>query len=641
MFLNLNKLLFLILIINKFAFSQTLTSSQDTITKPNSSSFVTGYNKVLNVHSFNSTLNTNYSFNGVDFDITNRFNSIIIFSTIKSIRDENYFNSKIGYTLFKFLKPAISLESKRINDNRKIGISRFKDLSLKGWIRLNPFSTLKLAPYYGYKAEEYFEKYEEGKSLGLVTTFEETFSKSQFTGNLRLVNDYLSVRNNQLINSDILFESLLSDFLLTSTKFYFNKISRDYFTTIDSITGELFNTDLNIENRTDNVFDFSQRFKLINIENFAVNLSGNFYYRNVDKNTRYKNLNNPSKNLFDTKVNEFRFNIFSELHFNYGKWTNIFIINYNERSEKHSVKRLPNIPEYLYYQRLDEELQKNNYSSRVILGSRNKLNTFKKDTLFLELSISKLRYDTPPLESYVNPAYISRDDRDELLYIIKFQYLKLFSHRLSSLFLLESFNNHLVYIFKEKSSNNNWNRVLRLGILNNYSSSKFSSKNHFEVLANYTVYDFEDLFQGSQSFAFRQFVFYDSTKFYLFNNFFAEINFNLRLSEQGIFNWKKFSSLPGRFLNEKLGEIKLGYELSKINFISTGLRYTSLIEYNFKGKEKNIVLEMNSFGPLIEFFLYYRVDFYLNLKCWIEYINQTNQQQKRNINLSFNSYMFF
>jgi len=76
-------------------------------------------------------------------------------------------------------------------------------------------------------------------------------------------------------------------------------------------------------------------------------------------------LNEPTKNIFDSKVNEFRFNLQSETNFRIGRFLNSLKINYSERSEKHSIKRIQNVPDFLYYQRLDEELQKNNFSTRI------------------------------------------------------------------------------------------------------------------------------------------------------------------------------------------------------------------------------------------------------------------------------------
>lgn len=629
---------FIILISKLFASVQLDTSL---INVPNSTSLVTNYNKILNLHNFSSSLSSLYELKNFTFMMNNRFNSNIIFSTIKSIRDENYFDLKGQYKIVNLFQPAISIESKRINDNRKIGISRFKDFAIKGLIVSNPFASFKISPFLGYKEEEQFEIDEKGKTFGIESNFDELIYQSRIMGNLKFTNDQLNIRKNQSMNFETQIENFISNYLTTTTRFYINRIGRDYFTSIDSNTAKLFNTNFNIENRLDNVINFFQKLSMTESSGFEFSLSGDLFYRTVEKNLKYKNLNEPTKNLFDTKVNEFRFSLNGEIHIPIGLIKSRFKFLYFERSEKHSVKRIQAIPDYLYYQRLDEELQKNNFSSRITIGSLNHIALSSKDTLTLEASLSKLKYDTPSLENFVNPSVIIRDDRDELLYIIRLQYLKYFNPKLYTTIMLESFNNHLVYLFKERSSNNNWNRVIRLATNTTYQSRNFSTKNYFEVLANYTVYDFEDLFQTTQSFAFRQFGFQDSTKLSITDRYFLSIYFNLKLSEQGILYWKRFSSIPGRYLNEQSTEIKIGKQLSEFSFISIGIRNTLFSEFNFKGKDKQVVFEMKSIGPLLESSLYYRKDFYFNLKCWIEYIQQLNQSTKRNINLSFNSYLLF
>ena len=72
--------------------------------------------------------------------------------------------------------------------------------------------------------------------------------------------------------------------------------------------------------------------------------------------------------------------------------------------------------------------------------------------------------------------------------------------------------NHIVYIYAEESANNNINRILRLSTGGTYSGANVSSTNSFEVSANYTVYDFEDLVPNYQSYSFRQFTAMDSSQ---------------------------------------------------------------------------------------------------------------------------------
>ncbi len=616
---------------------QILPILNDTSFQRNSTKFITNYNKNLNIHNFGQTTFQNYSTKNFTYYLNNQFNSNIIFSTTRNIRDENYFKLLGFYEFSNFIQSGFSTELKRINDNRQIGISRFKDFNLKGFIRLQPINGIQFIPNYGYKAEEIFEINETGPSYGFETRIDQMFGTTNIIGYTNFNYDKLNVRRNNFLNTELNLDGKISNSIFTNTIVSFNRVGRDYYTTVDSSTASIYNIRYNIENREDNFFNLGQKLFFKIYETFDFNFSSNLYFRNVNKKLKYKNFTAPSKNFFDSRINEFRFSVNLESRFEIDFLTNILKLNYSERSEKHSIDRLSGLPDFLYYQRLDEELQKNNFSSRTTLATQNYLQLFDKDTLKLEASISKLKYDTPTLENFTNPSSIIRDDRDELLYIIKIQYIKFYNPLLFSDFQLESYNNHLVYIFKERSSNNNWNRVIRLSANTVYHSTDFITKNYFEVLANYTIYDFEDIFQTTKSFAFRQFSFKDSTKLNISKVFSFHTSSSIKLSEQGILNWKSFSSIPGRFLDEQIGEFKLAYNLSDLNFSALGVRFTSFTEYNYIGKQKQILYEIKSIGPLIEINLIYRNDFFLTLKGWIEFISQSKASKRRNINFSFNS----
>lgn len=629
-------LLFCILLFQS-THGQILSTLNDSSFKRNSTKFITNYNKNLNIHNFGQSTFQNYSTKNFSYYLINQFNSNIIFSTTRNIRDENYFKLLGFYEFSNFIQSGFSTESKRINDNRQIGISRFKDFNLKGFIRLQPINGIQFIPNYGYKAEEIFEINETGSSYGFETRIDQMFGSTKIIGYTNINYDKLNVRRNNYLNTELNLDGNISNSIFTNTIVSFNRVGRDYYTTVDSSTASFYNIRNNIENREDNFFNLSQKLFFKIYETFDFNFSSNLYFRNVNKKLKYKNLTAPSKNFFDSRVNEFRFSVNLESRFEIDFLTNILKLNYSERSEKHSIDRLSGLPDFLYYQRLDEELQKNNFSSRTTLATQNYLPFFGKDTLKLEASISKLKYDTPSLENFTNPSSIIRDDRDELLYIIRIQYLKFYNPLLFTDFQLESYNNHLVYIFKEKSSNTNWNRVIRLSTNTVYHSPDFVTKNYFEVLANYTIYDFEDRFQTTKSFAFRQFSFKDSTKLNISKVFSLNTSFSIKLSEQGILNWESFSSIPGRFLDEQIGEFTLAYNLSELNFSALGVRFTSFTEYNYIGKQKQTLYEIKSIGPLIETNLIYRNGFFLTLKGWIEFISQSNARKRRNIIFIFNS----
>jgi hypothetical protein len=194
--------------------------------------------------------------------------------------------------------------------------------------------------------------------------------------------------------------------------------------------------------------------------------------------------------------------------------------------------------------------------------------------------------------------------------------------------------NHTVYIFSERSSNNNINRIISFSAGSAYSGKNVTSSNTFGVSANYTVYDFEDLNPNYQSFSFRQMTASDTTVIKLNNILSLAFYGYAKFSEQGDFKWKTFSTRPNRFLREIYTEPKLVYRLNNFSF-SAGLRIFSLNSYNYKGKERTISSEYLSTGPLTEVLLSLRDSLYLRFYGWYEFISATNSPDKELVNFNF------
>ena len=131
---------------------------------------------------------------------------------------------------------------------------------------------------------------------------------------------------------------------------------------------------------------------------------------------------------------------------------------------------------------------------------------------------------------------------------------------------LEGNLNKIVYVFKERSANNNTRRVLKFSSGGDIRLSYLTSRNVAEVSANYTVFEFEDLNPNLNSFSFRQLVLSDSTQIKLFRT--TSFNFlgYIKLSEQGDFNWQGFANKPVRDLEEYYAEPTLRYTYNHFSF---------------------------------------------------------------------------
>ena len=162
----------------------------------------------------------------------------------------------------------------------------------------------------------------------------------------------------------------------------------------------------------------------------------------------------------------------------------------------------------------------------------------RRDSLTFAFFVSRLRYDTPDSNNF--------DDRDELRISSGLSYSRRISGALLASFSLRANLHHLVYLFSQRSANNNWNRILQLANEIEWQPGPISRlKQRAEVLANYTSYDFEAVKYQIRSFVYRKFTLTDSLRlgrnygdwqWFLFHR--------LELEENGRLFWQDFAEQP-------------------------------------------------------------------------------------------------
>jgi len=195
---------------------------------------------------------------------------------------------------------------------------------------------------------------------------------------------------------------------------------------------------------------------------------------------------------------------------------------------------------------------------------------------------------------------------------------------------LEGTLSHLVYIFSGRSANNNINRVLRLSAGGYYSGAQFSSLNNFEVSANYTVYDFQDVASNLRSISFRQFTATDSTNYRITKNFSFIVTAYLKLTSQGELDWDNFAERPLRYLQEIFADPKIGI-VSDYSFFALGLRYFSLNTFRYDKAERIPDSDFLSIGPLFEILIGSKM-LYLKMNTWYEFISDNSNVNRERLN---------
>ena len=193
--------------------------------------------------------------------------------------------------------------------------------------------------------------------------------------------------------------------------------------------------------------------------------------------------------------------------------------------------------------------------------------------------------------------------------------------------------NKVVYIFKERSANNNTLRVAKLASGGTISLGYLSSRNEAEVSANYTVYEFEDLNPNLSSFSFRQLALRDSTTLKLFRTTYFRFLGYLKFSEQGDFSWDGFANNPVRYLDERYAEPTLEYRYKYLS-LAFGMRYFSITTFGYdENNQKKMQSYYRSTAPLSIITYRLSTSIHINIRGWYEFIRTENQVDQELVNL--------
>ncbi len=158
----------------------------------------------------------------------------------------------------------------------------------------------------------------------------------------------------------------------------------------------------------------------------------------------------------------------------------------------------------------------------------------ERQQLGLDLAFAKLQYDTPD-------SIINNDDRDEQRFVLQANYRYRVSPLLTLSWRAYAFFFHQIYIFAEQSINNSWNRVYKLNPRVDFVNRNIRNSLSTQVLANYTVYDFETNAEQIRSYVFRKYTVSDSLSYRLFGEQYAGAHVRVELEDKGSFFQEDFS----------------------------------------------------------------------------------------------------
>jgi len=552
-----------------------------------------------NILSSGLTSRLNYSGSGgrINYFLKNYYSSAVTKLSENLFRDFDNVKGGIGYRFNDELTAYTNYTGMFFSDEKNIQLKGSSShlFSVSAFYEKNfPSFFLNSIAYAGFKSEEQIGELNRGISTyGELNIDNLLLSDFLIDGQMKLGYEDLDPRKKNQVVTHLYAEKYFSD-NLARNEFdgFFSRIRKDFYFPADVNTKSQFGVDNNIEKRTETIVKAFDRFDYTISDNadFYVNITP--YYRNIIKENYYiPMISAAAPSIYDTEIQELIVTGDAALKLYIYNFDVLLKASYTERDEKHFLINPERIPIVFVKEKGDLEATKNNHSTRFKLGSNIFYNLSRSNRLELSAISSILKYDTQSEDNF--------DDRDELNFIV---YL---SHRYDNLDNFSLINSvdlnmyHTVYVFAAKSSNNNWNRVLRFTTYNVLTPFEFlRTVNSFSVLANYTVYDFEDLISTVRSYSLRQFHFRDSTNFRFAEDFGLSLYGELRLYERGELNWRAFSLRPINYFEDKIINPELNYFFNKFITISGGFRFFEQKRYNFTDGVKTFDTYVRTYGPV-------------------------------------------
>jgi hypothetical protein len=471
-------------------------------------------------------------------------------------------------------------------DDKAVGLSNASGHSALGGLDITPVPFLTVTPMLGYRWDNQGTIRDRGLSYTLSGRLREVdLDGYRLLGSGQYHEDRLDPRFLADHSGRIGVQKTFVGQTRDSLEFGFSRLKREFYALADST----------IESRVDNVFLFTNLLDYEIDRNLLATVFVTVISRGLDKDLRALPGSVLEPTRFDTRIEEFRLDTYvqAEYRSSDGETAGQVRAGYTERNEAHNAK--PGAAPApartaLFNERDRQEKTKDNLARRTSLSGLLTFPLSLSDRLTLSGGAGILRYDTPSGQNV--------EDRDELLVVASVATVHRVSAGLELGVGLDGVFGHTVYLFKERSANNNINRVLRLAPRVLVRPASFLTSAHtFEVLANYTVYDFELQDAQAHSFSYRQFAWVDSTALRLTERIGLHFFSYIKLYERGELNWKEFTERTENAFTDQTYALQLRFAPSAALMFAVGMRYFSQSRFLFKESEKQLESFQRSIGP--------------------------------------------
>jgi hypothetical protein len=551
---------------------------------PADDSVFAGFNQTLST--LNWTGNAQKDWDSGDFSgsINENFHSVMIKSSPNLIRDEQNLVGQANRRIFGSLFGFGGFQSNYVSDNRQIGINSVGSSLVMGGLFVSSGQDSVLVG-----AGNKWDRQAGVDNSGFTYTLSgggvfNPVSGAELTPSVQFHDEQIFPRRNTDGSVRLTYGQVFSpEALIRFGAAYVTQLRGFYFPA-DSTVQTLYAVTNNIQDRNENRTQFTATI-LMPLWFFELRSLASFAQRQIDFTYRYEPPT-ASATLYDSRIRTSNFSIHGDLLAAFSDDTLIVAMEHNERSETHGLINVA-LANPFSVQQSANQAQLNNFGTRNTLSAQLSMN-FGNTSVDLTGLASIFRYDTPSALNY--------DDRDELTNTLAISVRRSFTSEFSAGLGIEADMIHMVYLKSQRSANNNRNFIYRLFPFVQYSGRDLKSTNRFEVLANYTVYDYE-AFSQVHSFSFRQASFLDSTAANLTHKLSVLFLGTVKLYTRGELYWSSFSEYPLNYFVDQTLWLSIFYTSGALSY-GVGYKYLSLTQYNYTTtKDRQFATEITNSGP--------------------------------------------
>jgi hypothetical protein len=578
------------------------------------------FERNLNTYLWNFKADFSGRDSGFAADVHDRYSSSFIEQNQNSLRDEHTLWLNASRRISSVMNLDLEASTFTLSDNQSLDVSNAALHTGLVGVSIRPLPYISVTPLVGFRVDRQQDQTDQGWNYKLSSQLDSVDIDGYETlASLRLNVSNLSPRYFRSNGAQLFFAKDFLEGSFDSLRFQWSNNRWDFYIPADSVTQKEFGVKENIRSRVDEIYNVSNTLHYAVGKELSAVVQTLVETRTISNAFRYKSLLEPTMIPYDVTVQEQRLE--GGIDLNYRDINNIFAsvgIHTSERDERHILQKIDGVDKDIQESASEQESQLDNDARRTSLRGIFSMPVSSSDFVSFESSAGILRYDTPDSTN--------TDDRDELLITLSGRE----SHRWNEYFEIsvtaEATLNHIVYLFADRSANNNWNRIFRLAPELTYTPSPVMRMvNTFEVLANYTVFDYETLIPTVESYSYRQFAFLDSTSYDMSSNMGLDFLLHVRLYERGELQWKAFTERPQQYFQEVTFSPAVRYTIQERLVCAAGFRSFVQNRYLYNGAARVTDGNYFSYGPTTSIVFMAPSGWRLEIQGWKEFQKETNQ----------------